>query len=165
VAGKPIYSAYTNTNKYDLTYLSGIPDAFKIQIPSGTYSKEHMNYWIYFINTVFTEADAFLKVIEAKGLADKTAYDTKKLINVGNSSSDIQARASDKARAVSLLRTPVIPVDLPGPNLGPNTTSGPPAPRMTGGYTPLAPPPGSGPLLYGAGAVSIPGPSLHGKIL
>jgi len=165
VAGKPIYSAYTNTNKYDLTYLSGIPDAFKIQIPSGTYSKEHMNYWIYFINTIFTEADAFLKVIEVKGLADTIAYDRKKLTNVGNPSSDIQARASDKARAVSLLRTPVIPVDLPGPNLGPNTTSGPPAPRMTGGYTPLAPPPGSGPLLYGAGAVSIPGPSLHGKIL
>jgi hypothetical protein len=155
--GQPIYTAYTNANKYDLTYLTGVPDSFKI-LPTGRDFKEPLNYWIYFINSVYTYANAFLNTIDASGTIDQNAYNAQKLIHVGDPASDIANRASDRAQAANLLRTPASARDL---SLGPVSSSGPPKPAGTGGYRPPILPSNSGPVMKGAGRADIQGARIH----
>jgi hypothetical protein len=119
VGGQPVYSMYTDANKYNLTYLPGIPDTFIIPIPSDDYNKANMNYWIYFINTIYTTANALLNTIDAKGATDKAAYNAKVAADPargksGTSSAALEAttRAADRTKAVALLRTPPIATDI-----------------------------------------------------
>jgi hypothetical protein len=156
VRGQPVYSTYTDTNKYDLTYLPGVPDTFKRMT---TLDKDAKNCWIYFINTVYTSANAFLTTITTKGAADQIAYTAKKATHTG-SNTDIANRASDRVKAATLLRTPTPITDLAtvGGSLGPVSSSGPPAPiYTTTAHAQSTLPRNSGPMV-GAGRVILQGP-------
>jgi hypothetical protein len=166
VGGQPVYTAYTNASQYDLTYLPGVPSTFKIATPTDTYTRANMNYWIYFINTIYQDADALLKAIEETGLKDQMAYNAKKLTHVGSASVDIANRASDRSTATTLLRSPPTVVDIPttttvGGGLGPSTSAFPPAPNCSqAGCIVSALPRGAGPIMRGGGQFTLQGPAV-----
>jgi len=168
--GQPLYSLFTDQNKYNLSYLPGIPSAFIIPVPSGPYDKALMNSWIYFVNSIFINATTFLNNINTKGLSDQTIYNTKKSSNTTtDTGAAVRARAQDRVSALALIRPTVQAVDISsqskatvGGSLGPifNAASGPPAPVYKNmPITVLSLPPGSGPVMRGGGQIFIQGPA------
>ena len=169
--GQPLYTLFTSKNTFDLSYLPGIPNTFIIPIPSVPYDKTLMNSWIYFVNSLYTEATTYLNTIDAKGAADEAAYNKLKISN--NKSPDqsvaVAARAADKASAALLIRPVAQVTDIASPSkatvggsIGPliNSVSGPPAPIYSNNsYIAFTPPPQAGPMA--GGSIPLQGPRIR----